>query len=185
MARLSLLYRLVYFLKNLRHRLREWTGGRAHQVYVPDVGLVRAEGQLEAVLIRASGERINFGTISRRVVTNNGVGFMIDAFQNLVELEAMNWHASGTGAVAEAVGDSALGTEVESRASGTQSEPASNQYRTVATISYTATRSITEHGIFSANAAGVLLDRSVFTAIGVVSGDSIQFTYTLTLTAGS
>jgi hypothetical protein len=31
---------------------------------------------------------------------------------------------------------------------------------------------------------GTLLDRSVFTAINVVSADSIQFTYSLTLSSG-
>jgi hypothetical protein len=126
----------------------------------------------------------DLGVVSRRVVTNAGVQFIALAFLNTNEAEAMNYHGSGTGSVAEAVGDTALGTEVESRATGTQSNPANGQYRTVGTVAYTATRAITEHGIFSATSAGTLLDRSVFTAINVVNGDSIQFTYTLTLSAG-
>jgi len=44
---------------------------------------------------------------------------------------------------------------------------------------------VTEHGLFNASSAGTLMDRTVFSAINVVNGDSIQFTYELTATAGS
>ena len=91
---------------------------------------------------------------------------------------------SGTGVVAESNADTALGTPAgPARVSGTQVENGSNTYRTVATIAYTATLAITEHGIFSASAAGTLLDRTVFTAINVVSGDSIQFTFDISVSA--
>lgn len=165
-------------VRNVPTRLRGW---RAEFCDLLGLGCV---ARLEVTIRRASGEVLRLGIVSKRVVTNAGVGFIIDAFQNLVELEAMNFHACGTGVVAEAVGDTALGAEVETRVSGTQSEPASNQYRTVGTQSMTATRAVTEHGLLSASTAGVLFDRSVFAAINVVNGDSIQWTYTLTLTAG-
>jgi hypothetical protein len=55
----------------------------------------------------------------------------------------------------------------------------------VATITYTTSQNITEHGIFSASTSGVLLDRSVFTAIPVVNGSQIEFTYTLTVSTGT
>ena len=101
------------------------------------------------------------------------------------DINTFNFHDSGTGAVAENVTDTALGTPAgPARVAGTKSVPATNQYRSVATIAYTATLAITEHGLFSASTAGTLWDRSVFAAVNVVSGESIQFTYTLTLTAG-
>jgi hypothetical protein len=143
-----------------------------------------ARSELRAIVTRANGEVEDLGVLSRRVITTAGVNFIVDAHQNLVELELMNFHAMGTGSVAEAVGDTALGTEVETRTTGTQSEPAANQYRTVGTITATATRAITEHGIFSASTVGVLFDRSVFTVINLANGDSIQFTYTCTYTSG-
>jgi hypothetical protein len=127
------------------------------------------------------------------VVTNNGVGYIVDAFQNLVELENMKYHGVGTGGTAEAAGDSALVTESttalnpdSTRGTGTTTESASNAYQTVGTVTFDGSAAITEHGIFSqaATGGGVLLDRSLFSAINVVSGDSIQFTYTLTFTAG-
>jgi len=148
---------------------------------------VAPEARLFAKVFRADGTMENLGLIGTKVVTTVGVNFICDAFQNLTEIETFNYHDSGTGNTAEAVGDTDLVTKVETgRQTGTQGEGASaNIYQTVATISYTATRGIVEHGIFSATAAGTLLDRTVFSTINVDNGDSIQFTYELTLPAGS
>ena len=37
----------------------------------------------KATLIRANGKRVDYGVLSRRVVTNAGVNAVVDAFQNL------------------------------------------------------------------------------------------------------
>lgn len=145
-------------------------------------------GSLSAVLMRRDGTSIDYGVVGRRVVTTAYVNFLVDELQSSQATHStFLYHDSGTGATAEAAGDTGLGTKVETgRATGTQTEGASaNIYRSVGTISYTATRAITEHGLFSASTAGTLMDRTVFTAVNVVSGDSIQFTYELTATAGS
>lgn len=135
--------------------------------------------------IRQSGLVVPLGLLAVDMITDNGAGYIVDAFQNLVELENMNWHDAGTGTNAEAQSDSALQTPWGgARVSGTQSEPAANQYRTTATITFNNTFAITEHGLFSANAAGVLLDRSKFAAVNVVNLESIVFQYTLTVNAG-
>jgi hypothetical protein len=119
------------------------------------------------------------------MVTDSGAAFMVDAFQNLTEIDALNWHDAGTGTNAEAQGDSALQTPWGgARVAGAQTEPAANQYRTTATIPFTGPFAIVEHGLFSANAAGTLWDRSKFGAVNVVNGESIIFQYTLTVTAG-
>jgi hypothetical protein len=134
---------------------------------------------------RVSGLVVPLGVLSRNMVSDAVVAFFVDAFQNLTEIDAFNQHDAGTGVGAEAVGNTALGTPWGgARVAGTQSEPAANQYRTTATIPFTGTFAITEHGLFSAAAAGTLWDRSVFTAVNVVNGESIQFQYTLTVTAG-
>lgn len=135
---------------------------------------------------KADGDTVDYGLVSTKVVTTAGVNYIVDAFQNTTEVENLKFHGSGTDNTAENASDTALGVEVESRATGTTTEGASaNIYRTVGTVAYTATRTITEHGIFSASTAGTLLDRSVFTGIGVNNGDSIEFTYELTFPAGS
>lgn len=102
--------------------------------------------------------------------------------------------------------DTALTTEVSglSRVAGTQTNPASNSYRSVATVPFTGTTpplTIIEWGIFSAASSGTLWDRRwmnttnspsttataalVAAPITITStADSIQTTYTLTVTAG-
>lgn len=151
-------------------------------------------GHLSLSVIRRNGEVVDLGIASLRFVTNNGVAFIVDAFQNTTELENMKFHGFGTGATAENVADSALVTELTTqyvgdvRPTGTTAEFAANIYQTVATLSPDSggTIAITEHGVFSANAAGVLLDRSVFSAVNIVAGsDSLQADYRLTFTAGS
>jgi len=152
-------------------------------------------GALYLEKIHGNGERVPYGLASVAVVTTTGVGFIVDAFQNLVELEAMNFHGFGTGGAAEAVGNTALTTELTTqyvsdnvRPTGTQSEPSANVYRTVGTLDPDADVAITEHGIFSqaATGGGVLLDRSLFSVINLVgaTGDTLQATYDFTVTAG-
>lgn len=147
-----------------------------------------------SVRAKLAGEWVDFGVVSRRVVTDAGVAFMVDDWDNSsVTLANLNYHGCGTGTTAEAAGDTALVTESttvlnpdSTRATGTRSQPAANQYRSVGTVTFDGSAAITEHGLFSqaATGGGTLWDRSVFSAVNVASGDSIQFTYTATLTSG-
>ena len=151
-------------------------------------------GRLYATVFRGDGRIEHLGLISTALITDAGVAFLVDDWDNNGQDQTtMNFHGCGTGAAAEAVGDTALGTESttalnpdNTRATGTRSQPAANQYRTVGTLTFDATAAVTEHGIFSASAtgSGTLWDRSVFSAINVVSADSIQFTYTCTVSSG-
>lgn len=151
-------------------------------------------GRLYATVYRANGNVEHLGLICTKVITDAGVTFLRDDWNNNAQdLTTLNFHGCGTGTTAEAAGDTALVTESttalnpdNTRATGTRSVPASNQYRTVGTVTFDASAAITEHGIFSQSATGggTLWDRSVFTAINVASGDSIQFTYTATLSSG-
>jgi hypothetical protein len=122
------------------------------------------------------------------LVTTAGVVYLAADFAaGGSDINAFNYHHTGIGAVAAAIGDTTLGnvTGVPARVTGTQSTPGStNIYQTQATVSYTSGLAITEWGLFSASTAGTLWDRKVFSAINVVNGDSIQFTYQLTCTAG-
>jgi len=169
---------LGYRLRNLPNRFRSF---KQELLTISKIGIA---AELRAIHNKGDGSRIDLGVLGRKLVTDDGAEFIVDAFQNLVELENMKYHASGTDNTAENVLDAALGVEVATRVAGTQTEGSAVQYVTVATIPYTGTLAIVEHGIFSAGAAGVLLDRTVFAAINVVNGDSIQFTYTLTVNSG-
>ena len=159
------------------------------------LGLPYLWSQLWLTVIRADGQRLDLGLAGVRVVTTAGVGFIVDAFQGLVELEDMKYHGIGTGSTAEASGDTALATELttqynpdNTRATGTTAEgAAANVFRTVGTNTVDAAVGIEEHGVFSAAAvgSGVLLDRTVFSVVNLASGDSLQSTYELTVPAGS
>lgn len=154
-----------------------------------------AIGHLWLAKVGLGGEVTDYGLVSCRVVTTAGVNFIVDAFQNLVEAENMKYHGIGTGAAAENVANTALTTELttqystaSTRPTGTLGEQSgqTNVFETTATITVSAAVAITEHGIFSQAAVGggVLLDRSVFAAINLASGESLQATYDLVFPAG-
>lgn len=142
--------------------------------------------QLSAKHIKASGEVVDLGVISRKKVTQAFVKrITAQMAASFAAGDAFKYHDSGTGTAAESNADTALGTPWGgARDVGTLVDTSSGSnggYRSVATTAYNATKAITEHGLFSASTGGTLLDRSVFSAVNVVSGDSIQFTYELTI----
>lgn len=144
----------------------------------------------------AEGDVLNLGLAGCRVVTTAFVNYLVDSLQdaegNLIDL--FRFHGLGTGTTAEAVGDTALVTELtteyqtdNTRPTGTQVEGASaNIYRSVGTITVDAAVAATEHGLFTqaATGGGTLMDRTVFTVVNLANGDSLQATYELTCTAG-
>lgn len=124
------------------------------------------------------------------LVVTGGANFLATDFasgQATPRISSMNFHDSGTGTVAATSTDSGLGTQAgpTTRATGSQSNPATNQYRSVGTIAYSGGLAITEWALFNQAAqGGTMWDRRVFGAINVISGDSIAFTYSLTINAG-
>lgn len=141
-----------------------------------------------------NGEILDYGLVCLKLVTDTGVDFIIDAFQNITEIEILKFHGIGTGSTAEAQTETALVTELTTqynpdniRATGTTIEGGStNIYRTVGTNLLDASVALREHGIFSqaATGGGTMLDRSLYALINLVSGESLQSTYDLTVNAG-
>lgn len=80
-----------------------------------------------------------------------------------------------------AVGDTALSTEVESRATGTESTVTTtvtgDTYQSVGTISITGTRALDESGLFDASSSGNMITSATYNVINLLSGDSIQLTW--------
>lgn len=172
-----------------------WRGAR-RVLTAKALGIPTMYGALWLNVIRADGTRTELGLASLRVVTTAGCGFIVDAWQNIVELENMKYHGIGTGTNAEASSDTALQTELttgynpsSTRATGSLGEGASaNIFATTGTNTIQgSTVAITEHGILSqaATGGGVLLDRSVFSAVNLNAADSIQTPYQFTQVAGS
>ena len=94
----------------------------------------------------------------------------------------------GTGTTAAAVTDTALTTEAApttsgGRTVGTESRVtttvSNDTYQVVGTVTAGSTLAITEAGTFDNVTAGNLEIHAVFSAVNVVSGDSIAFTFQL------
>ena len=103
------------------------------------------------------------------------------------------WIDAGTGVTAANEGDTTLqtpwgGARVSltpgSNITNFQTATTSNHAAIIqfqGTISFTGSFAITEWGLFTASSGGHLGDHKIFGAVNVASGDSITFTYKLTL----
>ena len=173
---------LLYRLRNLPNMWR----GLWRKKVAELAGIPTMYAELEAVVIHADGRRTNYGVIATRMVTDAFVADIVDTLQAVgTTFDDYKFHASGTGTNAEAAANTALQTDSGvARATGTQVEASANAYRSVGTQTYAGTLAITEHGLFNASSAGILMDRSVFAALNVVATDQIQWTYTITFSSG-
>jgi hypothetical protein len=90
--------------------------------------------------------------------------------------------AIGTGATAAAAGDTTLQTELDRNAL-TSRVAATNVITMVGDwAAGDGTGAITEAGILSASSNGTLFSRAVFSVINKAAGDTLQITWTYTLT---
>lgn len=115
------------------------------------------------------------------VYTQAGEEVVIDALDTAL---GTTWaFQSGIGVTTPAKGDTALANATGCPAkaypaSPSKSQPTADKLQLVGTIAYTSTLAITELGLFKDASTGALIQRHVFDAINVVSGDSIEFTVT-------
>ncbi len=148
-------------------------------------GILTTVGSLQAKVWHADGTYTDYGVVAHGLVTDAFVADMVDELQAGTTFGLYSYHESGTGVVAADNNDIDIGTPAgPARVSGTQIEGASAWiFKSVATIVYTGTLAITEHGFFNHLTAGTMMDRHVFAAINVDNTDQIEFTYELTCTA--
>ena len=157
-------------------------------LFAPDTArAVAPESVLRAKVIRKDGTSKDLGVLSTKVITDAFVNYVVDELQaSTGGIAQFKYHGTGISATAESQAQTALISEVGARATGTQSEGgAANIYRTVGLVAYSASFAIVEHALFREASGGVMCDRSTFPAINVASGDSIEFTYDLTIPAGN
>lgn len=117
------------------------------------------------------------------VITNRGKAMQVDRLRTSATYTTEpKWTAMGTGGTTAAVTDTALGTEVETRGVGVSSivttSVTGDTYQVVATQTATATRAITEGGLFDQLASGGnMFASATFTTVNLANGDSLQFTW--------
>ena len=130
---------------------------------------------------------VKAGLISLAVVfTNAGAAIVTNRIiQAGTAPKNIGW---GTGTTAAAVTDTALQTEAApttsgGRTVGTESRTTvtntNDNYQVAGTVTSGSTLAITEAGLFDAVSAGNMLIRAVFSAVNVLSGDAIAFTFGL------
>jgi hypothetical protein len=154
-------------------------------------------GKLFLTVVRKDGDVEELGLAGLRMVTTVGVKYICDDFNaGSTEVTNMKYHGVGTGALTEAVGNTALVTELttqynpdSTRATGSQASATVSTnatYTTVGTNTVDSAVALTEHGIFSqvATGGGTLLDATSFSVVNLANGDSLQSTYVLTMNSG-
>lgn len=123
-----------------------------------------------------------FGTAT--VSTNSNKRTLADRMQTTPTRNPMKFIAMGVGATGAArtavVADTALSTEVETRATATESTVTTSvtgdTYQTVGTVTATATRAVDEAGTFDASSAGNIGISATFAVVNLANGDSLQLT---------
>jgi hypothetical protein len=140
------------------------------------------------IKVRISLVTGSFGSVMKthNLITNVGHAAANGRMSNQGAYSPFVNIAIGTGTVAAAAADTTLGTEITTSGGGRGAATATQVTTTltndttqlVKTFTFTATFAVTEEGILdSATTGGSLLARQVFTAINVVSGDSLQITH--------
>jgi hypothetical protein len=126
--------------------------------------------------------------IGRNLVVDAGKAGAASRINGAGGEAAFTFIGMGTGTVAPAAGDTALGAEKDEAGAATTTHKSATASRVtttvtndtaqdVVTFNYTATLAVTESGVFNAATAGTMLCRQTFSAVNVVNGDSLQFTW--------
>jgi hypothetical protein len=164
---------------------------------VLSIGVAKLTGNLTVtprlygVKLYKDGRREDLGILGRRVVTNAGVAFLVDDWDDdTTDITDMDWHDMGVctaGCDNESAADTALENPCgEARVAGTATQAAANILQSVASITADGgAYAIVEHGLFSASSGGTLWDRTVFSVINLAQDDGIEFTMQITFTAGT
>lgn len=128
------------------------------------------------------------------VLTNKGAALFADRARTSpgTYTTSPKFIGVGTGATGAArtavVTDTALSTEVETRASGTESTQTTtvtgDTYQSQGTVSITGTRALDESGLFDAASTGNMATSATYNVINLLSGDSIQLTWKVKIAAG-
>lgn len=152
-------------------------------------------GQVKAGLLNklaAYGLRIPFVTGSwgeslqvANLVPDAGKALVASRINGAGSEAVVTYIALGTGTTAAAASDTALEAEIIDsgleRASATVSRTTTTVANDTAVLTYTWTatgsKAVTESGCFNAASAGTMLNRQVFSAINLSSGNSFQVTH--------
>ena len=140
---------------------------------------VKVVGKLHIQLFDADGN-LKHEYHESNLVVNSGLNYIASRMKD-ASTTAMSHMAVGSGAVAPAGGNTALGSEL-GRVALTSTTVTANAIAYVADFAAgTGTGAITEAGIFNAASSGTMLCRSTFGVVTKSATDSIRITWTITV----
>jgi uncharacterized membrane protein len=145
---------------------------------------LRAIGRLNIVLTDEQGNVKDTREVDNLVVDTGRTHIasrMVGVAQSV-----MTHMGIGTGAVAAAAGNTTLGSEVGTRvalSTYTNASQVVTAITTFPTSNPATSQAITEAGIFNASTGGIMLCRTVFSAINKDPTDTLQITWTITVNA--
>ena len=135
-----------------------------------------------AMVLRDKDGNIKSEQEINNLVVDSGLDFIASRMKDTTDA-ARSHMAIGAGTVAAAAGNTALGTEL-GRVALTSTTVTNNEVAYVATFAAgTGTGAVTEAGLFNASSAGDMLCRTVFSVVNKSADDSLQITWTITVSA--
>jgi len=143
---------------------------------------LKLRGDLGLVLRDKDGN-IKEERTEKNLVVSAGLNFICDRMEGTSEA-VMSHMAVGSGSTAAAAGDTDLGSILGSREALDSTTVSTNTITYVSSFEAgDGTGAITEAGIFNAASAGTMLCRTVFSVINKAADDTLQITWTITLSA--
>ena len=140
------------------------------------------QGQLEIVVKDESG-KVKERRKEKNLIVNTGLNAILDRLVGTSEA-VMSHMGLGSSSTAAAAGQTALVSQLGSREALDSSTVTGSSVAYVCTFEAgDATGTITEAGIFNASSGGTMLCRSVFSSITKGANDSLNVTWTITVTA--
>jgi len=142
-------------------------------------------GRLTIVLKGADGKVKDVREV-KNLVVNTGLGHITTRMLGTSQ-GVMSHMALGAGTSPAAAGDTALGSQLGSRkAFDSVAQSGSNNESIVYVTTFNpgeSTGAVTEAGIFNASTSGTMLCRTVFSVVNKGAADTLQVTWTVTLSA--
>jgi len=136
-----------------------------------------------AIVLRDKDGNIKEQRNETNLVVSAGLNFICDRMEGTSEA-VMSHIAVGSDNTAAAAGNTDLGSILGSREALDSTTVVDNAITYVASFEAgEGTGAITEAGIFNASTAGTMLCRTVFPVVNKAADDTLQITWTITLTA--
>jgi hypothetical protein len=134
------------------------------------------------IVLRDSDGNIKQQEKCHNLITTAGRNAIVERLDSSPGTSQPTHMAIGTGATAAAAGDTALQTEIDRNALTSNTSSANVLTMVGDWAAGDGTGAITEAGVLNAASTGTLYARAVFSVINKAAGDTLQITWTFTLT---